>query len=135
MTAAAYRVEIFLLLLGFKCINYERLSVELTKANSIVNSVHRFARQNIFHVDKNVLSAHCLQAIAEISTNRYAFAYPEQYQRNPLPFYLPTDGVIDTESCLLLKTKDSEIIDVRRIKVESWIYPEDTESASKSSND
>lgn len=61
--------------------------------------------------------------------------YPEGCQKKQFPLFFPPDCVIDTERCLLLKIENSEVVEVKSIMSEFWIYPEDMELPGKSSND
>lgn len=56
--------------------------------------------------------------------NRY---YPEKCQKRNPTLTFPMDYVIDTKNKLLIKYKNSEVIDEQRIEQDFWIYHEDIE--------
>lgn len=60
--------------------------------------------------------------IVEID-NRKRF-YPEKCTEKNVPLYFPPDYVIDTKRRLLLKIVNSQVVDVREIQQEFWVYPE-----------
>ena len=50
--------------------------------------------------------------------------YTEHCRKKSIPFYFPSDYIIDTERRLLLKIQNSQVIDVQEIQQEFWIYQE-----------
>ncbi len=55
--------------------------------------------------------------------NRKRF-YPELCQQRSTPYYFPIDYVIDTKNSLLIKIENQQLVDVKRINQQFWIYPE-----------
>ena len=53
--------------------------------------------------------------------------YPEKCQRKPNTFIFPPDFIIDIKKRLLIKIVNDKIADVKPIKQQLWIYPEDFE--------
>jgi hypothetical protein len=53
--------------------------------------------------------------------------YPEKCQKKTALLYFPPDCIIDTKRYLLLKIKNSDIVDRQKIKQDFWIYHENTE--------
>jgi hypothetical protein len=56
--------------------------------------------------------------------NRKRF-YPEQCRKRTEEFCFPTDYVIDTRNGYLLKFKNEQLVDSKKIGQKFWIYPED----------
>jgi hypothetical protein len=50
--------------------------------------------------------------------------YPAQCRKRTETFYFPTDYLIDTKNGFLLKFKNEQLVDSRKISREFWIYPE-----------
>jgi len=50
--------------------------------------------------------------------------YPEKCQQKNLALHFPPDCIVDTKRSLLLKMKNSEVVNMQRITQDFWIYPE-----------
>lgn len=62
-----------------------------------------------------------------IEINNLKRIYPEKCQQKPNTFISPPDYIIDTKKRLLMKIVDNQIADVKPIKQQLWIFPEDVE--------